>query len=278
MKVLRALRRRKIKLSFIFVLLVVFIFNTYAWMRTDRNTGMGNLTLNVDDWSVAFIINDEEIQTQEYTFEIEEFYPGITPDKTTGATSIEKRIDVYNVGESASNLTFEITDIYLYGERIILKNKEEAVNQEVETLEIGETQQEQLESGESTLAPETISQEQIDEDGNTTANLFGNEEATLFDKQNENYTFYLEYPTPFIITYEHGQTYITGQDEEVTSRSFMTINLAWNDLEANNAEDTRLGNMVYQFENAKDAEGNLINEGEPAIRIVTKVTATRNFE
>ena len=28
----------------------------------------------------------------------------------------------------------------------------------------------------------------------------------------------------------------------------------------------------------KDAEGNLINEGEPALRIVTKVTANREFK
>ena len=36
--------------------------------------------------------------------------------------------------------------------------------------------------------------------------------------------------------------------------------------------------MVYEFENAKDAEGNLINEGEPAIRIVVRVTAKREIE
>ena len=36
--------------------------------------------------------------------------------------------------------------------------------------------------------------------------------------------------------------------------------------------------MVYAFENAKDAEGKLINEGVPALRIVTRVTATREFK
>ena len=277
MKVLRILRRRKIKLSFIFLLLVFFIFNTYAWMRTDRNTESGSLTLNVDDWSVAFIIDDEEIQTEEYVFEIEEFYPGITPDKTTGEAIIEKRIDVYNIGEAASNLEFEITDIYLYGERIVLKQKEEAEPQtqdENGTEENEGTEQQQ----EIKLIPETLTQEQENAEGNMTADLFGNSTATVFDKENQSYSYYLKYPTPFKITYEHGQTYITGQNEEVTSKSFMTINLAWDDLEANNEEDTRLGNMVYQFENAKDAEGNLINEGEPALTIKAKVTAKRVFK
>ena len=110
MKILRILRRKKIKLSFIFLFLLVFIFNTYAWMRTDRNTQAGSLTLNVDDWSVAFIIENEEITTEEYTFEIPEFHPGITP--------IEKVIDVYNIGEANSFLKYEITEIYMYGEQI----------------------------------------------------------------------------------------------------------------------------------------------------------------
>ena len=58
----------------------------------------------------------------------------------------------------------------------------------------------------------------------------------------------------------------------------MKINLAWYNDENNNEEDTKLGNMVYEFENKKDAEGNLVNEGEPALKIVTKVTATRDLD
>ncbi len=252
MKILRILRRRKIKLSFIFLLLLLFIVNTYAWMRTDKNTESGSLVLNVDDWSVAFIVNDEEIQTEEYTFEVQDFYPGIT---TT--TPIEKKIDVYNIGEASTNLNFEITEIYLYGEQVYKVQQGEGEN--IKTV------------------PETI-KELTNDDGTKTGDLFGNEEATIFDEENENYSFSLNYPTPFTITYEHGQTYITGKDEAETSKSWMSIKLAWNNDEANNAEDTKLGNMVYEFENAKDENGNLIHGGEPAIRIITKVTATREFK
>lgn len=252
MKILRILRRKKIRLSYIFLLLLFFIFNTYAWMRTDKDTDMGNLTLNVDDWSVAFIVENEEIKTEEYTFEIEEFYPGIT---TEAVPPIEKKIDVYNIGNSDSNLKYEITEIYLYGEQIYNK-------------QIGEGEQ-------VTFVPETIGTETTGDRGEKTVNLFGNEEATIFDENNTNYTFSLRYPTPFTISYTYDKTYVTGKNQEESATSWMTINLAWYNDEDNNEEDTRLGNMVYEFENAKDAQGNLINEGEPALRIVTRVTATK---
>lgn len=247
MKILRVLRRKKIKLSFIFLFLLVFIFNTYAWMRTDRNTEAGTLTLNVDDWSVAFIIENEEITTEEYTFEIPEFHPGIQP--------IEKKIDVYNIGEANSFLKYEITEIYLYGEQIY--------NAQVDT---------------DTFVPETIGTETTNADTTKTANLFGNQNATIFDEDNTNYTFHLKYPTPFTISYTYEKTHISGNDNQENAKSWMTINLAWYNDEANNEEDTRLGNMVYEFENATDAEGNLINEDMPALRIVTRVTATREFK
>lgn len=247
MNIVRILRRKKIKLSFIFLFLLFFIANTYAWMRTDRNTEAGNLTLNVDDWSVAFIIENEEITTEEYTFEIPEFYPGIDP--------IEKVVDVYNIGEANSFLKYEITEIHMYGEQIY-----------------------SIEDDNGNLVPETIASPISNSDGTTTVNLFGNEDATIFDEGNTNYTFSLRYPTPFTISYTHEKTYISGKDNQDNAISWMTINLAWDNDENNNEEDTKLGNMVYEFENAKDAEGNLINEGVPALRIVTRVTATREFK
>lgn len=267
MKILRILRRRKIKLSFMFLLLVVFIFNTYAWWSTAKDTSAGNLALNVSNWDVAFIVNDEEIKTEEYTFEIDEFYPGIA----TTENPIEKKIDVWNIGDLSSNLKFEITEIYLYGMQILVDA--------------------------DTSIPETVGEEVTDEETKlSTANMFGNSDATIFDanntyykvllekKENEEdnvyYAFSLKYPTTFTISYQYGLTHIggSGGDNEVGSRSEMTINLAWenDDDEADDIEDTRLGNLVYQFENAKDAEGNLIHEGEPALKIVAKITATRD--
>ena len=265
MKVLRILRRRKIKLSFIFLLLVFFIFNTYAWMTTAKDTSMGALTLNVSSWEVAFIINDEEVKTEEYTFEIQEFHPGITSEETG---PIVKEIDVWNLGEANSNIKYEITDIYLYGVQIY-KNSE-------------------------TLVPETIGEETGTKI--KTANLFGNEEAKIFDinntyykfleaekenpDENKYYSFSLKYPTPFTITYSYDSTYIAGNadENEPGSRAKMLINLEWNNDEANNEEDTKIGNIVYAFKNAKDKEGNLLYNGQPALKIVTKVTASRDLD
>lgn len=265
MKILRVLRRRKIKLSFIFILFLFFIFNTYAWMTTDINTGTDSLVLNVSSWEVAFVINGEEIKTEEYTFDIDEFYPGITP--------IEKKIEVWNIGDSNSFLEYEITEIYLYGMQIWKRTVDA-----------------------ETTIPETIGEEITDENGQITADLFGNQEAMIFDENNtyykilleekENsqdniyYDFSLKYPTPFKISYAYGATHIggAGRNNEVGSRSEMTIRLEWDNDELNNEEDTRLGNLVYDFEHAKNANGDLIHEGEPALKIVTRVTAKKDSQ
>jgi len=242
--ILRVLRRRKIRLSFIFILLVVFIANTYAWMSTETDSSIGHIELSVLDWGVEFVINDEEITTEEYVFEIPEFHPGIEP--------IEKKIYVYNIGDADSELEYEITDIYLYGEQIY-KRTIDAENS----------------------IPETIAEETTNAENRKTANLFGREEATIFDEGNANYSFSLRYPTPFEISYTYDKVYLTGKDRLDSATSWMTINLAWDNYETNNEEDTRLGNMVYDFENAVDANGNLLHEGEPALKIIAKVTATR---
>jgi hypothetical protein len=215
-------------------------------MRVDKDTEMGNLALNVEDWSVAFIIENQEITTNEYTFEIPEFHPG--------RETIQKKIDIYNTGDSDSDLKYEILEIYLYGEQIY-----------------------KVQQGASaTLVPETIGEEVIDNvSKTTTANMFGNEEATIFDEENANYTYSLRYPTPFTISYTYEKSIIAGKDGSPASRAWMTFDLEWTNDEANNEEDTRLGEMVYDFENAKDAEGNLINEGEPALRIKARITAKK---
>ena len=218
-------------------------------MNINKETKVGTLTLNVDDWDVAFIVNDQEITTEEYTFEIDEFHPGIT--------SIEKTIEVYNIWEADTKLKYEITEIYLYGEQIYLNQVEEGEN--------------------TTNVPETIGTKMVT-DGVTTANLFGNSSATIFTQGNTNYEFYLNYPTPFTITYSYEKDYLTGQEPDETAKTWMKINLEWNNDETNNDEDTRLGNMVYEFDNATDINGNLLNQGEPALKIIAKVTATRVIE
>ena len=267
MKILRTLRRKKIRLSFIFLLLLFFIFNTYAWMSMNKNSSLGGLTLEVSSWDVAFIINEEEIKTEEYIFEIPEFHPGITENGEV----IEKNIEVWNIGESDSFIEYEITDIYLYGMQVYKEQNDEGI-----------------------FIPETIGEEIVDENENTMANMFGNEEATIFDTNNTYYRFLIEeneniednqycslalrYPTPFTITYKYGTTQIrgAGNENEPGSRSKMTISLNWDNNELNNEEDTKIGNLAYDFENAKDKNGNLLYDGEPALKIKVRVTAKKD--
>lgn len=268
MKILRTLRRRKIKLSFIFLLLIFLIFNTYAWMTTEVNNSVGGIALEVSGWDVAFVINNEEIKTEEYVFEIDEFYPGIT----TPTNPIQKRIEVWNLGDANSFIEYKITDIYFYGVQIY----------------------KELENS----TPETIGEETVNADQQKTANIFGNQTAQIFDENNEYYkflvneeeneyrTFSLDYPTPFTISYTYGLTHISGsgKDNELGSRSEMIINIEWNNSESNNEDDTEIGNLAYAYKNAKDNEGNLLyyNEEkgklEPVLKIVANVTAKREGE
>lgn len=236
MKILRTLRRRKIRLSFILVLLVVFIFNSYAWISFQRDDQLSGLVATVSTWGVEFVVDDEPIKQETYTFDIEEFYPSIAP--------IEKKVDVYNIGEANSNLTYQITDIYLYGEQIY-----------------------RYEIDEKTAIPETIGEPVTAEDGSVTTNAFGNKSAMIFDAANKQYSFSLRYPTPFTITYTYDKNYVSGMDREPSSKATMTINLEWYNNEENNDEDTKLGLMAYDFR--------ITNPDEPALKIVATITAKR---
>jgi len=237
-KVLRILRRRKIRLSFIFILLLFFIVNSYAWISYDRTTESGALTAKVSSWAVEFVVDNEALTEEEYTFEIEEFYPGIEP--------ISKKIMVYNIGAGQSSLEYKITDIYLYGKQILRNEIEEG-------LFVAET------AGEETTDAAT---------GYTTANVFGNSGATIFNSANVNYGFFLRYPTPFTISYTYDKNQIEGSDGSESSKAWMSLNFAWYNDEANNEEDTKLGNMAYDYK--------VSNPDEPALKVVVKAIARRS--
>ena len=248
MKILRVLRRRKIRLSFIFILLLIFIVNSYAWILYNTDASTGALVANVSAWAVEFVIEDEDIKVEEYTYEIEEFHPGIEP--------IEKKISIYNVGDANSHLKYRITEIYLYGKQILKKEL-------TQDYLVNETLKDQEE-----LIPETIGKEKETEDGYITVNAFEDETATIFDNSN-TYGYTLRYPTPFTISYTYDKNYIEGKDGSETSIAGMTLNLEWeNDDEQNNEEDTKLGTLAYDFKQT--------NPDEPALKIIVEVTALRD--
>jgi len=251
-KVLRILRRRKIRLSFICMLLLVFIFNTYAWISFDTDPDIGGLTANVSSWAVEFLITEENLKTEEYTYEIDEFYPGVTD-----AEPIVKRIEVYNVGEAYSFLEYRIKEIYLYGEQILQKEDAQGIK-----------------------VAETLGDEVENADGTYTVNAFGDDEATIFNAANSNYVLFegeddsvtlsLRYPTPFTISYTYDKKKIEGSNGETSSKAWMTLNLAWYNDENNNEEDTKLGNLAYEYK--------LRYPDEPALKLVVEVKAIRDLD
>ena len=147
-------------------------------------------------------------------------------------------------GESASEIKYIISDIYLYGKQIL-----------------------RTEDGDGDLIAETLGEETIDAEGKHTANAFGKSTATVFQNTN-TYGFTLAYPTPFTISYTYDKTHIEGNGED-RSKATMTLNLAWYNDEANNEEDTKLGNMAYDYK--------ITNPDDPALKIVVKVIGRRTY-
>ncbi len=232
LNVFRVLRKRKIKLSFVILFLLIFIANTYAWFSFAKTSRMKGLIAEVRTWSVDYEINDEHVE-DEVLLEVEDFYPGMQP--------VEKKINIYNTKEDSSQLKFEITQIILYGQEI--------------------------------FNCDTVGEEKTDEETQiTTCNLFENEEATIFDENNENYSFSLRYPTPFLINYEYDKPVIEGSRNDISGKAVFTMNFIWDNDEKNNVEDTKLGNLVYDYY-MQDNE-----TVEAPLKIKVKITAERLAE
>lgn len=177
------------------------------------------------------MIENEEILTDKYTIEIPEFYPGIE--------DIEKKIDIHNLGEEKTSLEYEIESIQLFGEKIVDN--------------------------------ETLSNEIEDDKGIRTANLFGNTNATLFDSENTNYSFWIRYPTPFKIEYLYNKVELAGLGGDGESDGWFKFRFSWPNIQTNNEEDTKIGNMAYEY--MKSQENN--ENKEPALKIVVKITGRR---
>lgn len=231
MNVLRIVRRKKINIFLIIILLGVGISSTYAWFHMLTDAETTGLIAEVSSWALEFMIEDEEILTNKYTIEIPEFYPGIE--------DIEKRIDIHNLGEEKTNLKYEIESIHLFGEEI--------------------------------LNNETLSNEIEDSRGIRTASFFGNSNATLFDSENTNYSFWIKYPTPFKIEYLYNKIELAGLGGDGEAEGWFKLKFSWPNIQTNNEEDTKIGNLAYEYMKTQETSENK----EPALKIVVKITGSR---
>jgi len=233
--IFRILRRRKIRLSFVLIVLICFIVNTYAWVSNAKDVEGGAFIANVSYWGIQMMVDGEE-KDELYTYEIDEFYPGIE--------TISKRITVHNVGDENANLKVNIEEIYFCGKNILKIANEDGIE-----------------------LPETLSVISEDEEtGVKSVDAFGNPDATIFDPDNINYGFYLRYPTPFSITCTQDKNFLPGLVYIEDSTANIDLEFQWENNEENNEEDTKLGNMVYDYKQA--------NPDEPALKIVVHVEVT----
>lgn len=103
-KILKMIKNR-VKLSTLMILLVLLIFNSYAWFvyATKVSTGF---SAHVSSWNVQFETGEGEIVTN-MEFNVERIYPGMKDYSQT--------LTVYNRGETEATLIYEIKSIIILG-------------------------------------------------------------------------------------------------------------------------------------------------------------------
>ena len=117
---------KKIKLRNIIILIILLMFNTYAWFiyATKVDT---SLSVHVSSWNVQFVsLGGESIK--DLVIEVERIYPGME--------TFEKTIEVRNTGETKASLRYEMQSLKIMGETFQVSDtltSEELENQIKET-------------------------------------------------------------------------------------------------------------------------------------------------
>ena len=92
---------KKIKLRNIIILILLLMFNTYAWFIYATKVNL-DLSVHVSSWNVEFVSADGESIT-DLVIEVERIYPGMD--------TFEKNIEVKNKGETAATLSYQIESL-----------------------------------------------------------------------------------------------------------------------------------------------------------------------
>ena len=111
---------KKIKIKNIIVLILLLVFNTYAWFIYATKVS-SSLSVHVSSWNVEFSIGENETVTN-IMIEVERVYPGME--------TFEKNVTVRNKGEIKAELDYEIISLkvmdesYRIGENITMEELE----------------------------------------------------------------------------------------------------------------------------------------------------------
>lgn len=103
-KIVRILK--KIKIKNIIILILLLIFNTYAWFIYATKAS-SSIDVHISSWNVEFTVGEDETVTN-ILIEVERVYPGME--------TFEKNITVKNKGEIKAELDYQIISLKVLGE------------------------------------------------------------------------------------------------------------------------------------------------------------------
>ena len=111
---------KKIKIKNIIILILLLIFNTYAWFIYATKVS-SSLSVHVSSWNVEFSVGEDETVTN-ILIAVERVYPGME--------TFEKDVTVKNKGEIKAELDYDIISLkvmdesYKIGENITMEDLE----------------------------------------------------------------------------------------------------------------------------------------------------------
>ena len=117
---------KKIKIKNIIILILLLIFNTYAWFIYATRVS-SSLSVHVSSWNVEFSVGEDETVTN-IKVEVERVHPGME--------TYERNITVRNNGEIKAKLEYEMISLkvmneyYKIGENITSEELENKINTE----------------------------------------------------------------------------------------------------------------------------------------------------
>lgn len=96
---------KKVKLKTILLLIVLLMFNSYAWFIYATRVS-GSITANIASWNISFQAGEEETTTN-IDFKVDRIYPGMEKYSET--------IKATNKGEMKAVLSYEIESVTILG-------------------------------------------------------------------------------------------------------------------------------------------------------------------
>ena len=97
---------KKIKIKNIIILILLLIFNTYAWFIYATRVS-SELSVHISSWNVEFTVGENETVTN-IVIAVERIYPGME--------NVEDNITVNNKGEVKAELDYDIASLKVMDE------------------------------------------------------------------------------------------------------------------------------------------------------------------